>query len=99
MKVTEVKKNKDGTYSGKVSVADLAKLPMGCAWKDCPGSWSGAMPADWVNILAWSGQPSGHRTIAEVAFDPLCYRDACLCPEHASAFFGHLKPLPRKGSL
>ena len=98
MKIKDVTKNQDGSYSGKISLADLAKLPHGCAWKDCPGTWHGVMPSDWVNILAWAGQPDSKRTIADVAFDPLCYRDACLCPEHASEFFGKLKPIGRKGT-
>ena len=82
----------------QMSVEDLVKLPHACAWKGCRENYTGDQPEDWVNILAWSGQPDAHRAVIDIVFDQRCYRDACLCPTHAQAFFDQLCPLPPRGN-
>ena len=71
--------------TSEMTLADLAKLHVQCAWKGCTNSVSmQRKPRGWVNLLVWfSAEPEPWKTVGQVAMEPGCKRDAALCPEHA----------------
>lgn len=65
MRIRNVRKTGKRTYRGEIPVSDLMKadLQMRCAWKDCTNTHKfGNPPADWVNLLVWSGKPDASHT-------------------------------------
>ena len=82
--------------SGKMSIADLEKLGFGCAYAGCANHYYGKMPKDWVCLIMWEGGPRTHASVAEVTLSPDCWRDACLCPEHAQEIDGLMCDIGRR---
>lgn len=63
-----------------VSVAELAKLPSGCAWEGCGASTRNPDDHGWSKLLLYTGKTK----LEFLDIDPqFMTRDCVLCPEHA----------------
>ncbi len=83
-----------------IPISELEKMGFLCAWNGCEEKYpiKDGLPADWVNLMVFGGQPSPRATMLEVSSRQDCYRDTVLCPKHATEFLQvHLRPLPPIG--
>ena len=77
-----------------IKIEDIEAMGRECAWQGCDNRFLGEMPIGWINLLTWwSPWPEPELTIAEVAFEPACQRDAALCPAHAAELEAQLKDI------
>jgi hypothetical protein len=66
----------------KMSAADLAKIPTGCAWSGCMCNTEDPDKAGWSKLILYRGRTK--LDFMDIAPD-LMDRDAVLCPDHAKA--------------